>query len=105
MPYKLVLHVVPQEHLNPCRECGYLYPVLVKMRLQDDSECWKVFCPTCGNQTLLMGTSPVSAGDDIAIRDWNHDQETPDRIWCCKSCKAWNFGKYYKFCPYCGTKR
>lgn len=105
MRYKVVLHVVPWQRLEPCRECGCTKPVLVKIKPDDKTACWKVLCPVCGNQTLLNGTGPVSTGDESAIHEWNHEAETPDRMWYCPSCKAWNFGKYYKFCPYCGKER
>ena len=105
MRYKEVSLEFPLEQLKPCRECGCCYPELHKLVMEDGTECWKVFCPVCGNQTLLNGSGPVSTGDESAVREWNQESETPDRIWCCPSCKAWNFGKYYKFCPYCGKER
>ncbi len=105
MNYKMVSMEIPVKQLDPCIECGCDSPVMVKILLSDGSFCWKVFCPVCGKQTFLYTTGEAETGDMSAIRDWNHDKDTPNTAWSCPSCKAVSFGKYYKFCPYCGTKR
>ena len=101
---KCVTLEIPCEPLRFCPDCGCQHPELHRLTLADGHDAWKVMCPVCGHQTLLCGTGEVSSGDESAVRDWNTGGD-PKTVWCCRHCKAWNVGRYYKFCPYCGEER